>query len=165
MLAHLARGEDPVARNEMPQGNDSRKTPAKRVLTRVGDLVEFYVLAQIVSCRIFHVSRRFFSGTHSAKIQSPSFSRRMRFICRMREVPVKTDVGPTSPCGAITTARMQRRATPALATTITRRKSAISTARIRSAFLAIAVHCSSVQAKMISEGADNFATIHRDPQL
>jgi hypothetical protein len=31
--------------------------------------------------------------------------------------------------------------------------------------LAIAVHCSSVQAKMISEGADNFATIHRDPQL
>ncbi len=150
MLAHLARGEDPVARNEMPQGNDSRKTPAKRVLTRVGDLVEFYVLAQIVSCRIFHVLRRFFSGTHSAKIQSPSFSRRMTFNCRMREVPVKTDVGPTSPCGAITTARMQRRTTPDLATTITRRKSAISTGSDSFCLLG---HC---RASLIRAGRDDL---------
>jgi hypothetical protein len=60
---------------------------------------------------------------------------------------------------------MQRRTTPDLATKITRRKNAISTARIRSAFLAIAVLRSSVHAEMISDGADNFAMIHRHPQL
>jgi hypothetical protein len=53
---------------------------------------------------------------------------------------------------------MQRSTTRDLATTITRRKNAISAARIRSAFLAIAVLRLSVHDWMISDGGDNFAS-------
>jgi hypothetical protein len=84
----LAHGKDPVARKRMPQGNNSRKTPAKKILTRVGDLVEFHVSSPDRELSYLSCLRRFFS-----KIQSPSLSRQMTFICRMREVAVKTDVG------------------------------------------------------------------------